>query len=71
MQEVIEDGRNGWLVDFFDVEAIADRVSNGLSESERMDDLREAARRTVLDRYALKDCLATQKSMITEAVTGF
>ncbi len=70
VEEVIEDGRNGWLVDFFDIESIAGRVSDGLAQRTRMEELRAAARQTVLDRYALKDCLAAQKAMITEAVTG-
>ncbi len=70
VEEVIEDGRNGWLLDFFDTEAIAERVSDGLGQRRTIDSLREAARKTVLDRYALKDCLAAQMAMIAEAVTG-
>ncbi len=70
VSEVIEDGRNGWLVDFFDTRAMAERVADGLAQRHDMTALRQAARQTVLDRYALTTCLAAQKAMISDAVTG-
>jgi glycosyltransferase involved in cell wall biosynthesis len=52
VEEVIEHGRNGLLVDFFDPAALADTLAEsctrGRAASERM---RQAARQTVLDRY--------------------
>lgn len=69
VEEVIEDGRNGWLTGFFDVEALAARVSEALAVHAEVGDLRKAARQTVVDRYALTDCLARQKALIGEAVT--
>ena len=71
VEEVIEDGRNGWLVDFFDRKAIAVRVSEALASSRDMDTLRKAARETVIQRYALADCLARQRALIRDAVTAF
>lgn len=70
VEEVIEDGKNGWLVDFFDTGAIADRVSQGLAQGHDMQDLRKAARETVVSRYALADCLAAQRALIDEAIAG-
>lgn len=69
VQEVIEDGENGWLVDFFDAKAIAARVSEGLAARREVDAIRIAARQTVADRYALRQCLAQQRALIQEAVT--
>lgn len=46
VREVIEDGRNGRLVDFFDTGAIAERVVQALSEPERFQALRQQARAT-------------------------
>ncbi|MXQ09128.1 glycosyltransferase [Alphaproteobacteria bacterium GH1-50] len=66
VEEVIEDGRNGWLVDFFDTEAMAARISDGLARRGDMDALRVAARETVLSRYRLSDCLEAQIALIRE-----
>ncbi|NNE87955.1 MAG: glycosyltransferase [Silicimonas sp.] len=69
--EVIEDGVNGWLVDFFDAAKIAQRVSDALAVRDDQVGLRQAARRTVLSRYDLKACLSAQKDLIHEAVTTY
>lgn len=68
VEEVIEDGKNGWLVDFFDTEAMAERIADGLAQRDRMDALRASARETVLARYDLKDCMAAQRALIDAAV---
>lgn len=61
VQEVIEDGVNGWLVDFFDKDALADRVCNALEAGAALQPLRAAARDTVVERYDLKRiCLPRQ-----------
>lgn len=51
VQEVIADGENGLLVDFFDVPALADRIADVLENQPRYAHLREAARETILRRY--------------------
>jgi glycosyltransferase involved in cell wall biosynthesis len=53
VEEVIRDGENGYLVDFFDRDALADRVSDLLLNQERHEEMRAAARRTVLERFDL------------------
>jgi glycosyltransferase involved in cell wall biosynthesis len=57
--EVIENGKNGLLVNFFSAEAIADRVDEAL-EGKGMKALRDHARNTILDRYDLITLLPQQ-----------
>lgn len=51
VREVIEHGQNGLLVDFFNPAQIADTVCEVLADPQRFVPLREAARRTVVERY--------------------
>lgn len=55
--EVIEDGVNGRLVDFFDGTGLVDRVVDALEHRQALLPLRAAARQTVLDRYDLHTCI--------------
>jgi glycosyltransferase involved in cell wall biosynthesis len=65
VEEVIEDGRNGLLVDFFAAGDIAARVDEALAAGETLRPLREAARRTVLERYDLRRvCLPAQVGLL-------
>jgi len=66
VREVIDDGRNGLLVDFFSPSQVADRIDEALDRRAEMAPLREAARRTVLERYALSDCLAAHLRLIRD-----
>ncbi len=70
VEEVIEDGHNGWLVDFFDTDEIAERIVEALATRADHDQIRQAARDTVIARYGLKDCLRQQLALIDEAVTA-
>ncbi|WP_145107212.1 glycosyltransferase family 4 protein [Cereibacter sediminicola] len=54
VEEVIEHGRNGLLVDFFDVAGWSRAMIHALAEPERFRPLREAARDTILGRYDLR-----------------
>jgi glycosyltransferase involved in cell wall biosynthesis len=53
VQEVIEHGRNGWLTDFFDPEALAQQLAEVLQGGPEVQAAREAARATVVQRYDL------------------
>jgi len=65
VEEVIEDGVNGLLVDFFSPAQIAARIDEALSRQAAYRTLREAARRTVLERYDLtRRCLPAQARLI-------
>lgn len=66
VEEVIEDGKNGLLVDFFDRDGLAGKVCDALAEPERYRPLRRAARQTIVDRYDLSTvCLPRWLSLIT------
>ena len=69
VEEVIRDGENGWLVDFFDIHALAGRLSEALENRRQVDHIRAAARATVVDRYELKTCLKDQLALIAK-MTG-
>lgn len=61
LEEVIEDGVNGRLVDFFDVDGWSQALAQALADPARDADLRRAARQTVVDRYDLhRLCLPQQ-----------
>jgi glycosyltransferase involved in cell wall biosynthesis len=67
VREVIEHGRNGLLVDFFDPGALAAAVADVLGEPARYAPLRAAARETVVQRYDLTTaCLPRQVALIEE-----
>jgi glycosyltransferase involved in cell wall biosynthesis len=54
VQELISDGVNGRLVDFFDVEGWSKLVSRALANPGRFADLRVKARETIVDNYDLR-----------------
>jgi glycosyltransferase involved in cell wall biosynthesis len=62
VQEVIEDGKNGHLFDFFSTEALAGKIDQVLKDS---GGVREAARQTILERFDLKRvCLPGQQRLV-------
>lgn len=65
VEEVIEHGKTGLLVDFFDVKAWAETVSDCLANREKYAPLRAAARERVVERYDLKSvCLPEQLKLV-------
>jgi len=64
VEEVIRDGENGLLVDFFSIEQIAAKIDEALS-LKNANLLRERARGTVIERYDLKRvCLPAQLGLV-------
>ena len=58
VEEVIRDGENGWLVDFFSPQQISARIVQALEFPQDHQPLRERARQTIVDRYDLNSvCL--------------
>ncbi len=53
VQDVIEHGHNGLLVDFFDAAGLAHQVCEVLAHPERYATLRQQARQTVIERFDL------------------
>ena len=67
VEEVIRDGENGLLVDFFSPDEIAGRVVDVLTDPCAYDGIRAAARRSVVERYDLKTvCLPAQLAMVEQ-----
>jgi glycosyltransferase involved in cell wall biosynthesis len=54
VEEVIVDGENGRLVDFFDVAAWSEALTEALANHQAYGGLRVAGRQTVVERYDLK-----------------
>jgi glycosyltransferase involved in cell wall biosynthesis len=68
VQEVIEHGRNGLLVDFFDHQALAETMAEALARQQELQPLRQAARQTVVDRYDLRRvCLPDMLKFVEQA----
>jgi glycosyltransferase involved in cell wall biosynthesis len=69
--EVIEDGVNGLLVDFFSPGQIADAVDRVLDHPDRMQALRDRARRTIVERYDTATiCLPRHLSLVDAVAQG-
>jgi glycosyltransferase involved in cell wall biosynthesis len=68
VEEVIADGRNGLLVDFFSTEALAARVDEALKNQAYYRDLREAARRTAVERFDLRRVCLPRQVRLVEAL---
>ena len=63
VEEVVRDGENGLLTDFFSTEQLAERIDTALSMDSRP--LREAARKTLVERFDLKRvCLPAQLELV-------
>ncbi|HJV81888.1 glycosyltransferase family 4 protein [Noviherbaspirillum sp.] len=68
VEEVIRDGENGLLVDFFSPDEIAERVIQVLAGRHKCTVLRENARRTILEKYDLRRiCLPNQLRLLSLA----
>ncbi len=65
VREVLQDGQNGFLVDFFDRDSLVKQIEKVLSRNGALYDLRRAARRTVLDAYSLSVCVPKQINLLT------
>lgn len=70
VEEVIKDGHNGLLVDFFSPGEVADRVDTVLDHPDRMQQIRHAARQTIVRQYALETCLGRQVKLIEQMASG-
>ena len=64
VREVVRDGVNGFLTDFWDAGALARCVTDCLENRERLKPVRANARRTIVDCYALARLLPRQVSLV-------
>ena len=58
--EMVEDNKNGFLVDFFSPQELADRIEDVLNNRKKLGHIRKAARKTIVKNYELRNCLAKQ-----------
>ncbi|BDI03639.1 glycosyltransferase [Sphaerotilus microaerophilus] len=71
VREAIEHGRNGWLVDFFDAEALAERMLTCLADPAGQLPLRATAREDAIRRYDLRSvCLPAQLALVQSVARG-
>lgn len=71
VEEVIRDGDNGLLVDFFSTAGIAEAVDRVLSDPSRMAGLRVRARRTIIAGYDLRRiCLPRHIALVDALAAG-
>lgn len=70
VEEVIEHGVNGLLADFFSAEDVAKQVLTALEDKDGMQDIRNAARKTVVDKYALKNLLPLHIGLVKDLAKG-
>jgi len=69
VKEVVRDGENGLLVDFFSPEGIVEKVDRVLDHPDRMADIRENARKTIVKQYDRQTrCLPEQVEFVKSNV---
>lgn len=66
VREVIEHAKNGLLTSFWDEKEIAKVVSFALENREKLQAVRAAARKTILERYAIAKCLQQHVTLATD-----
>lgn len=66
VREVITDGENGLLVDFFSPEQLAEKLAYALNNQEKLQPLRKAARKTITDHYALDKLMPLHMELIAD-----
>ena len=70
VQDVILDGVNGHLVDFFDAEALARRIAAVLADPASQQPLRAEARRHVVERFDLQTVCLPQQLALVDRLLG-
>lgn len=68
VEEVMKDGKNGLLVGFFDKMALIEKINYALDNKDTLQNIRENARKTVVEKYDLKKLLPKQIDMIKNLV---
>ncbi len=68
VREVLRDGHNGRLVDFFDVENLARTALHMLANPAAYSSMRSAARETITSRYTVDQCLAQMVKLYDSVV---
>lgn len=70
VEEVIDGTENGYLVDFFDTDALARQIEAALRDPAASAEMRKSARRTVVENYDLKTRCLPQQLALLQRLTG-
>ncbi|WP_262689462.1 glycosyltransferase [Kordiimonas aestuarii] len=70
VRELIKDGENGLLVDFWNTEALVDRMVSVLENPAEYEHLKLSARNRIVNHYAKDDLLPKYWQMITDVAEG-
>ncbi len=70
VEEVITDGVDGRLVDFFNHDRLAETLIDTLARPSAFQAMRAAARRTIIERYDLQSVCLPQQIAYVEAVAA-
>lgn len=70
VMEILRDGNNGFLADFFSPADIARKVVTAVRRSAELEDMRHRARATVVGHHDLATCLPRQAQLL-RAVAGY
>ncbi|MEI6031722.1 MAG: glycosyltransferase [Synechococcaceae cyanobacterium ELA739] len=70
VQDVIQSGVNGRLVDFFDTPGLAKAIADVLADPAAQIPLRQAARRTVVQRFDLQTVCLPQQLALVDRLLG-
>lgn len=68
VREVVEDGVNGLLVDYFSPACIADRVEEALDNKEKSALMRARARETILEKYDVRKIVPLQAALLEKLI---
>jgi glycosyltransferase involved in cell wall biosynthesis len=71
VREIIKDGRNGFLVPFFDTDALADRVVEVLADPSEFMQMRLAARQHMMENFDMERvCIPKMIELMNASVTS-
>ncbi len=68
LKEIATHRKNAWLTDFRDIQRTADELEYLLATRREHAGLREAARRTIVERFAAKDLFPAKKTLLSTLV---
>ncbi len=69
VQEIIQDGENGIMVDFFSPSEIAGKMLDALSKNSQHEAIRQNARNTIMEKYSLQKLLPLHIKLIKDIAT--
>lgn len=68
VREVVTDGANGRLVDFWNIEGFAESIEEALWKPDAFHAMRADARRTIAARYDLNDCCVKTQRLLSRVI---